>query len=92
MMTRRNKVKIAIDGSMEHSIADVDWELVRVERDGYLMLTDLWYLKDRWDALSSTAKGQLNAFRKALRELPQTYDNANDAYDNFPEAEEWMIK
>ena len=92
MMTRRNKVRIDVDGNIENSVVDVNWDLVRTERDGLLICTDLWYLKDRWDSLSSTAKGKLNAFRKALRDLPQTYDNANDAFDNFPESEEWMLK
>ncbi len=91
MMTRRNKVRIDVDGNIENSVVDVDWDLVRTERDGLLLCTDLWYLKDRWDALSSTAKGKLNAFRKALRELPSTYETANEAYDNMPTYEEWMI-
>jgi len=92
MMTRRNKVKISLDGTVEQFVADVDWELVRVERDTLLRCTDLWYLKDRWDELSSTNKGKLNAFRKALRDLPSLYETANEAYDNMPEYEDWMVE
>lgn len=70
---------------------DVEWEEVRAERDKLLKKTDLWYLKDRWDALSTTAKGQINSYRAALRDLPQTYpDSPNDAADNFPVPEEWF--
>tara|TARA_R100000654_G_scaffold56659_2_gene83076 strand:+ start:774 stop:1049 length:276 start_codon:yes stop_codon:yes gene_type:complete len=69
---------------------NVEWDEVRMERDRMFKITDLWYLKDRWDNLSTTEKGQLNSFRQAMRDLPQTYDNANDAADNFPIPEEWF--
>jgi len=76
---------------IESGTVDVSWEDVRAHRDALLLKTDLFYLKDRWDALSSTAKGQLNAYRTALRDLPQTYpDSPNDAADNFPVPEEWF--
>lgn len=88
---KRNLVTINEDGSQTTSTFDVDWEEIRFKRKGLIEALDLWYLKDRWDSLSSTNKGKLNAIRQTLRDLPQTYDNANDAFDNFPEPEEWMV-
>jgi len=64
---------------------DVSWTDVRQVRRSALQLTDLWYLKDRWDDLTTTQQDDLNTFRKALRDLPQDYDDPNDAVDNWPE-------
>tara|TARA_Y100001937_G_scaffold126137_1_gene194685 strand:- start:714 stop:995 length:282 start_codon:yes stop_codon:yes gene_type:complete len=75
---------------ISEGLIDVDWEDIRIERKRMFKITDLWYLKDRWDNLSTTEKGQLNSFRQAMRDLPQTYDNANDAADNFPIPEDWF--
>jgi len=88
---RRNQISIDDEGNETATTFDVDWETVTDMRKSLLTATDLWYLKDRWDNLSSTNKGKLNTLRQALRDLPQTYDNPNDAFDNFPEAEEWMV-
>lgn len=64
---------------------NVSWEDLRQVRRSALQLADLWYLKDRWDALTATQQDDLNTFRKALRDLPQDYDDPNDAADNWPE-------
>lgn len=69
---------------------DRTWADVRYHRDIGLTTTDLWYLKDRWDQLSSTAKGQLNTYRESLRQLPQNYADANTAAENFPSREDWF--
>lgn len=69
---------------------DVTWRQVRMERTKWFKVTDLWYLKDRWDGLSTVQKGELNSFRLEMRDLPQTYSTANEAMDNFPEPQEWF--
>lgn len=66
------------------------WDQVKFARQKCLEHTDLWYLKDRWDALSTTRKGQLNSFRQTLRDLPQTYSDPEEAVENFPEMEDWF--
>lgn len=91
-MTKRREMTQQENGSWVESTFDVEWALVRSMRIWLFKRTDLWYLKDRWDSLSSTNKGKLNSFRQSLRELPQTYESANDAFDNFPEPEGWMIE
>ena len=73
------------DGELGHT-----WTEVRKARNKALESTDLWYLKDRWDNLSTTAKGQLNSYRLLLRDLPQTYSNPDEAVENWPEREEWF--
>ena len=57
---------------------DVSWEEVRKMRDWHLKETDWWAVKD---LTMSQAKKD---FRQALRDLPQIYDSANDAADNWP--------
>ena len=54
--------------------------------------TDTWYLSDRWAQLTSDQQTALNTFRQTLRDLPQNHNNANDAFDNFPDPEDWMVK
>jgi len=88
---KRNLIKIDAEGNETTHTFDVVWEEVFDMRKALLLETDLWYLKDRWDSLSSTNKGKLNTLRQTLRDLPQTYDNPNDAFDNFPTAEDWMV-
>jgi len=91
MMTRRNRISIAADGTQTTSTYDVDWEIVRAERDGLLLSTDMWMLVDKYNSLTSQQQTAINTFRQNLRQLPQTYDNPNDAYDNMPAYEEWML-
>ena len=61
---------------------DVDWHTVRKERDNLLKQTDWRAVKDR------TMTQPWKDYRQALRALPQDYEEANDAVDNWPEAPE----
>ena len=61
---------------------DVDWHTVRKERDNLLKQTDWRAVKDR------TITQPWKDYRQALRDLPQDYEEANDAVDNWPEAPE----
>ena len=67
------------------------WPEVRRRRDKLLAEVDAWYLKDRWDALSSTAKGELNAYRAALRDVPATYETPAEAWLNMPDPPQWAV-
>jgi len=79
------------DGDGSVTMVDKNWEEVRMIRNKLLALTDSWYPKDRWDSLSTTKKGEMNACRAALRDLPDTYESANDAWDNMPEVPTWSM-
>ena len=57
---------------------DVSWEEVRKMRNMHLKETDWWAVKD---LTMSQAKKD---YRQALRDLPQNYESANDAADNWP--------
>ena len=61
---------------------EVDWHEVREHRNAALAASDWRAVKDR--VLPNSWKD----YRQALRDLPQTYDTANDAADNWPEAPE----
>lgn len=63
---------------IEEGTRDVDWDYIRSMRNAELKRTDWWALKD---LTMSQAKKD---FRQALRDLPQIYDSANDAADNWP--------
>jgi hypothetical protein len=89
-MMNRNYIIYNGDVIIEEGARDVSWSEVRQERKQWFEVTDLWYLKDRWDQLSTVKKGELNSFREELRDLPQAYDDPNEAADNFPEPQEWF--
>ena len=78
------------DGNYTETFRDIEWDEIKKERQRLLKITDLWYLKDRWDQLSTAHKGKLNTYRQALRDLPQIHPTANDAADNWPEPEDWF--
>ena len=59
-----------------------EWHELRILRDELLDKSDWRAMKDR--TLSTAWKD----YRQALRDLPQDFDSANDAVDNWPEAPE----
>lgn len=73
----------------EPYMTDRSWEQVREARDIYLKRADRYYITDRWNLYSTTKKGEMNSYRQELRDLPQTYSDANEAWDNVPEPPEW---
>ena len=75
-----DRTHIVYDGEEIISEAEVDvsWEEVRNLRNAILADTDWRAVKDR--TMSQVWKD----YRQALRDLPQDYENANDAADNWP--------
>ena len=66
------------DEIIEEGTRDFDWDFIRRMRNAELERTDWWALKD---LTMSQAKKD---YRQALRDLPQNYESANDAADNWP--------
>jgi hypothetical protein len=61
---------------------EVDWYTLREHRDKALTQSD-------WRALKDLTMSQAwKDYRQALRDLPQNYNSANDAADNWPEPPE----
>ena len=61
---------------------DVDWDHVRSVRNDELAKSDWRAVSDR--VLPDAWK----EYRQALRDLPQNFESANDAADNFPQRPE----
>ena len=61
---------------------DVDWDHVRSVRNDELAKSDRRAVSDR--VLPDAWK----EYRQALRDLPQDYESANNAADNFPQRPE----
>jgi len=61
---------------------DVTWSELRQSRNAALADSDWRALKD------VTLSASWKDYRQALRDLPQDYEDANDAADNWPEAPE----
>ncbi len=82
MPLSRNVRVFAAGVLQEESKRDYDWDEVRPERDKDLANTDWRAVKDR------TMSQGWKDYRQALRDLPQDYETANDAVDNWPEVPE----
>ncbi len=75
----RRVIKCAADGViLSNTLIDTDWTSLRRARDQALADTDWRAVKDR------TMSQAWKDYRTALRDLPQDYDSANDAADNWP--------
>jgi len=68
-----------VDGERVEDI-DKSWDDVRHTRNNELKNTDWRAVKDR------TMSQAWKDYRQALRDLPQNFDSANDAVDNWPVA------
>ena len=80
-MERREAI---YDGAelVSETFLEVSWEQVRATRDLALIDSD-------WRALKDLTMSQpWKDYRQALRDLPQDYESANDAADNWPEPPE----
>ena len=75
-----NRTFTVYDGEdvIESTQVDVTWGQVRAARDKALTDSDWTAVKDR------TMSQAWKDYRTALRDLPQDYDSANDAADNWP--------
>ncbi len=75
-----NRSYTVYDGEdvIESTQVDVTWEQVRAARDKALADSDWTAVKDR------TMSQAWKDYRTALRDIPQDYDSANDAADNWP--------
>jgi len=78
MPLSRNVRVFAAGVLQEESQCDFSWEEVRAERDQDLAESD-W--RAGKDVVLSTA---WRDYRAALRDLPQNFESANDAADNWP--------
>jgi uncharacterized protein YeeX (DUF496 family) len=67
---------------IESGKKEVTWDILRMHRDAELTRTDFWALKDL------TMSQEKKDYRQTLRDLPQDYDTANEAADNFPQPPE----
>lgn len=77
LMDRREAVYHGTD-LVSETFREVSWDQVRAERDQALAACD-W--RAGKDVVLSTA---WRDYRAALRDLPQNFESANDAADNWP--------
>ena len=81
---RMNRNYIIYNGEdiVEEGKYDVAWQEVRNRRNELLKATDWRAVKDR------TMSQAWKDYRQALRDLPQNFDSANDAANNWPNTPE----
>ena len=66
------------DEIISDTMRDMTWVEIRAMRNQALVDTDWMAVSDR------TLSQPMSEYRRALRDLPQDYDSANEAADNFP--------
>ncbi|MCD9475031.1 tail fiber assembly protein [Photobacterium phosphoreum] len=54
----------------------MNWAAIRSRRDNLILETDFTQVSD--SPLTVEKKAEFTAYRQALRDLPQTYDNPDD--------------
>ena len=81
MVNRRVTVFSGTDIIDEYEV-QYEWPEVRMLRNDELKKTDWWAVKD---LTMSQAKKD---YSQALRDLPQNFDDPNEALDNWPELPE----
>ena len=74
----RTQTYRAADGTLTTTMFDMTWDQIRGLRQTLLDETDWRAVKDR------TMSQAWKDYRTALRDLPQDYDSANEAADNWP--------
>ena len=78
----RNYIIYNGEDIVEEGKYDVAWQEVRNRRNELLKATDWRAVKDR------TMSQAWKDYRQALRDLPQNFDSANDAANNWPNTPE----
>lgn len=60
------------------------WDIIKSQRAFHFQFSDVYMLVDVYATLTEEQQNELTTFRQDLRDLPQTYDDPNDAYLNYP--------
>tara|TARA_R110002020_G_scaffold361389_1_gene573959 strand:- start:66 stop:320 length:255 start_codon:yes stop_codon:yes gene_type:complete len=78
-----NRKTIVYNGDeiISQTFRDMSWDEVRDERNMLLMISDWRFMSDQ------SPSDEWIAYRVFLRDLPQNYDEANDAADALNEYE-----
>jgi len=81
----RKRIVYSADVVTKEESFDIEWDSLRTERDVALMKSDWRFMSDQ------SPSDEWIAYRSFLRDLPQNYDEANDAADAWNEYEipEW---
>lgn len=70
------------ESTYQAALIEEAWRLVRQKRDALLLATDYAIMPDY--PLTEAQKGEVTAYRQALRDIPDTYAS--------PDAVEWPAK
>jgi hypothetical protein len=69
----------------------INWNFVKNIRNNDLSYTDYYFLIDKYNLLTSEQQTELSNFRQTLRDLPATYEDAVEAWSNYPQMPSFVI-
>ncbi|MAR67965.1 MAG: hypothetical protein CL833_12020 [Crocinitomicaceae bacterium] len=78
MTLRDTYITINEDGTESVTYQNWDWEKIKLHREKGLALSDFTMLHDIFNNLTSEQQTQVINFRQALRDITETYTNAED--------------
>ena len=70
---------------------NINWTDIKNQRHHDLQITDIYCLYDRYTQLTASQQTELSNFRQTLRDLPSTYENAVEAWSNYPEMPSFVV-
>jgi len=70
---------------------NINWRDIKDQRHHDLQITDIYCLQDRFTQLTQEQQTELSQFRQTLRDLPATYENAVEAWSNYPDIPSFVI-
>ena len=82
-VSTRDKLEVEIKQEEASKLAQ-EWALVRLKRDTLLSESDKNVVSDKWEQMNLDDKQLWSDYRKALRDLPQTFSNPSEVV--FPDA------
>ena len=77
IITTRDRTQEEIEESNASQV-EAKWYSVRFTRNNLLKESDIEIVSDKWDVMDSSLKSAWSDYRKALRDIPQTYSNPDD--------------
>jgi len=70
---------------------NISWKDIKDQRHFDLQITDIYCLVDRYTQLTTSQQTELSNFRQTLRDLPSTYEDAVEAWSNYPKIPSFVV-
>jgi hypothetical protein len=77
VIVTRDKTSEEIEEEQNKEL-EMQWYQIRNQRDELLKQSDLLVLIDKWETLTEERKEEIRVYRRALRDIPQTFQDPTE--------------